>query len=128
MTDRELFQKAFEALEDMMEEFRRYDLPYGSKAYSSAKDARLGLYARLSKEEQKPVAYIYEFYADMGNKGLAFEEQPSAYNIPLYVSLPDKLLPLTDEQIELINECGDTDSYKFARAIEAAHGIGKRND
>ena len=125
MTDRELFQKAFEALEDMMEEFRCYDLPYGSKAYSSAKEARLDLYARLSKEEQKPVAYMYEFYADMGHKGLAFEEQPSAYNIPLYAS-PPKLIPLTDEQLELINECGDTDSYKFALAIEAAHGIGEK--
>ena len=127
MTDRELFQKAFEALEDMMEEFRRHDLPYGSKAYSSAKEARLDLYARLSKEEQKPVAYIYEFYADMGNKGLAFEEQPSAYNIPLYVS-PPKLIPLTDEQImEMYNEPrSDAEMIAFARAIEAAHGIGEK--
>lgn len=26
---------------------------------------------------------------------------------------------LTDEELEIINDCGDTDSYKFARAIEA---------
>jgi len=26
---------------------------------------------------------------------------------------------LTDEELELINDCGDTDSLKFARAIEA---------
>ena len=26
---------------------------------------------------------------------------------------------LTDEELELLNDCGDTDSYKFARAIEA---------
>ena len=26
---------------------------------------------------------------------------------------------LTDEELETINDCGDTDSYKFARAIEA---------
>ena len=25
---------------------------------------------------------------------------------------------LTDEEIELLNDCGDTDSYKFAKAIE----------
>ena len=25
---------------------------------------------------------------------------------------------LTDEELETINDCGDTDSYKFARAIE----------
>jgi hypothetical protein len=26
---------------------------------------------------------------------------------------------LTDGELELINECGETDSYKFAKAIEA---------
>ena len=26
---------------------------------------------------------------------------------------------LTDEELELLNDCGDTDSYQFARAIEA---------
>jgi hypothetical protein len=26
---------------------------------------------------------------------------------------------LTDEELELLNDCGDTDSYKYARAIEA---------
>lgn len=26
---------------------------------------------------------------------------------------------LTDKELELLNDCGDTDSYKFARAIEA---------
>lgn len=26
---------------------------------------------------------------------------------------------LTNEELELLNDCGDTDSYKFARAIEA---------
>ena len=56
LTDRELMQQAFEALEDMMKEFRGHDLPYGSKAYAKAKYARLDLYARLSKPEQKPVA------------------------------------------------------------------------
>jgi hypothetical protein len=25
---------------------------------------------------------------------------------------------LTDDELELLNDCGDTDSYKFARAIE----------
>ena len=32
----------------------------------------------------EPVAWMYEFYADMGHKGLAFEEQRSAHNTPLY--------------------------------------------
>ena len=52
MTDRELMQQALDALQEMMEEFRGHDLPYGSKAYAKAKDARLDLYARLAKPEQ----------------------------------------------------------------------------
>ena len=30
---------------------------------------------------------------------------------------------LTDDELEVLNDCGDTDSYQFAKAIEAAHGI-----
>jgi hypothetical protein len=54
-TDRELMRQAFEALEDMMEEFRGHDLLYGSNAYAKAKDARLDLYTRLAKPDpQQP--------------------------------------------------------------------------
>lgn len=71
--------------------------------------------------QQEPVAWIYEFYADRGHLGLAFEPQRSADNTPLY-GAPQPLrewVDLTDEELEIINDCGDTDSYKFARAIEA---------
>jgi uncharacterized protein involved in tolerance to divalent cations len=37
----EVNQELLEALEEMMAEFRGYDLPYGSKAYAKAKDAIL---------------------------------------------------------------------------------------
>ncbi len=35
------------------------------------------------------------------------------------VAEPHKWVGLTDEELEMLNDCGDTDSYKFARAIEA---------
>ena len=137
MIDRELFQKAFEALEDMMQEFRKYDLPYGSKAYAKAKDARLYLYARLSKPEQEPVAWrtfdgegdydyrnydMNENYADEWNKT---HPKHKGWGEPLYTALPTQRKPLTDDQImEMYNEPrSDAEMIEFARAIEAAHGI-----
>jgi len=54
----------------------------------------------LAQPEQEPVAWIYEFYADMGHKGLAFEEQRSAYNTPLYTAPPQRTwVGLTDEDL-----------------------------
>lgn len=41
----ELLKQADEALDAMMAEFRALDLPYGSKAYALAKDARLDIHA-----------------------------------------------------------------------------------
>jgi hypothetical protein len=46
------------------------------------------LRARLSEPEQEPVAFMYEFFADKGNRGLAFESQQYADNIPLYKAPP----------------------------------------
>ena len=135
MTDRELFQKAFEALEDMMEEFRCYDLPYGSKAYSSAKEARLDLYARLSKPEQEPVAwrtfdgeggYDYRDYDMNENYAEKWDKQNPKHKgwvEPLYTS-PQPNKPWaglsTDEIYGMYNEPrSDAEMVEFARAIEA---------
>lgn len=60
--------------------------------------------------KHEPVAWIYEFYADMGHKGLSFEEQPSAYNTPLYTAPPHhasdvkkrEWAGLTDEEVDEI--------------------------
>lgn len=50
MTDlRKAAEQALDALEAMMAEFKALDLPYGSKAYALAKDARLDLRAALAK-------------------------------------------------------------------------------
>ena len=50
----------------------------------------LPLYTMPPHPDQEPVAWMYEFYADMGHKGLAFEEQRSAYNTPLYITPPQR--------------------------------------
>jgi hypothetical protein len=40
-------------------------------------------------------------------------------NARLKAAAQQQWVGLTDEELELLNDCGDTDSYKFARAIEA---------
>ena len=50
-------------------------------------------------------------------KDCLFQMQEAAKQ--LAVSQPAEWVGLTDDELELLNDCGDTDSYKFARAIEA---------
>jgi hypothetical protein len=40
----------------------------------------------LAQPAQEPVAYIYEFWADRGHKGLSFTLENSADNTPLYTT------------------------------------------
>jgi hypothetical protein len=79
----------------------------------------------LAKQEQgEPVAW-YEYNQDLDAWFLAYTNNPKAKSRPLVFgdTTPPQLKPLTDEQIEQMWErTGDYDS--FARAIEAAHGIG----
>lgn len=64
---------------------------------------------------QEPVAWIYEFYADMGHKGLSFKEQPSAYNTPLYTVPPKReWVSLTDAEM-----CECYNSPNVGYAVEA---------
>lgn len=49
LIDRTVVVWALEALDAMMAEFRALDLPYGSKAYALAKDARLDLRTALAE-------------------------------------------------------------------------------
>ena len=82
------------------------------------------------KAKDEPVAYIYEFWADRGHKGLSFEKERSADNTPLYTTPPPVAEPhkrtwvgLTDDEIVLIvAECAASHQHTdihFARAIEA---------
>lgn len=48
LMSKELLQQALDALESMKQEFRGYDLPYGSKAYAQANEAAHVLRAALA--------------------------------------------------------------------------------
>ncbi len=79
-------------------------------------------------EKQEPVAYLYEFFADRGHPGLAFEPQRSADNTPLYAAPPQRQ-PLWKEAE---NRCPYPEANPRTRnawldgwgAAERAHGIG----
>lgn len=144
MADRELMQQAFEALEDMMEEFRGYDLPYGSKAYAKAKDARLDLYARLAKPEQQPaqqqepVATDWERVARVQDAKLramcdepgGFEKLCEVMDRYEHTSPPAQRKPLTmQERTSIVrantsfHDKKEIDAYGIIDDVEAAHDI-----
>jgi hypothetical protein len=78
-------------------------------------------------DEQKPVAVIYSVRVGGGIEGSLRKGANAAEVIgkPLYTH---PVRPLTDDEIALIiGECAarhEHTDYGFARAIEAAHGIG----
>lgn len=103
MTDlRKAAEQALDALEAMMAEFKALDLPYGSKAYALAKDARLDLRAALAKStvpsdcanshqpEPQPVAWRAVGGSIWGHKG-------SEDDTPLYTHPPQQQEPVCDE-------------------------------
>ena len=76
---------------------------------------------RMAQPEQEPVAWM-DKYVDIYKD--VFEVLST--DTPLYTAPPQRK-PLTDEQLEAMAEKCVTNCYfdtlKFARAIEAAHGI-----
>ena len=80
--DRETVEQALKALEVATTPLAK-DRQEVLRAQAAIKEA-----LAEPAQKQEPVAWIYEFYADMGHKGLAFEEQPSAHNTPLYTHPP----------------------------------------
>ena len=105
--------------------------PIGSKELLA--NVRLAI---KQMEQREPAAYLYEFFADRGHLGLAFEPQRSADNTPLYTA-PHQ--PLTDDLCErickaikaeddkLIDEAAymldSDDCIRIVREQFAAHGI-----
>lgn len=88
-----------EAAQEMLHALEHAEIdPHSSDAVYKAMDAlkaalvedAMQKFSEVNQELEaalaEPVAWIYEFYADMGHKRLAFEEQPSAYNTPLYAT------------------------------------------
>ena len=69
-------------------------------------------------EKQEPVAWMQENQPELYVK--EEKDEKRGYVIPLYTTPQQRTwVGLTDEEIELLNDCGDTDSYKFAKSIEA---------
>ena len=125
---RKAAEMALDALEAMMAEFKALDLPYGSKAYALAKDARLDLRAALAELEQEPVAYIHRHgnHWEVTERYLCDDEKARGWTEePLYTHPPQRK-PLTDEEIQELSQQHKFDSrmMKFVRIIERAHGIG----
>jgi hypothetical protein len=80
---------------------------------------RLGKEALAELEQEEPMAWVYEFWADPGYKGLSFEPQRYADNIPLYF-LPKKpqWFGLTKEEENELWESTDSD-WELMKRTEA---------
>jgi len=90
--------------------------------------------AHLAQPEQEPVAYMHPrggfIHAD--HMGLVTGLELDTFTIPLYTAPPQRK-PLTDEHIERLEALcidpvdasgwGFLNRNRFARAVEAAHGI-----
>ena len=130
MTDRELMQQALEALEEINK------LSVGENAIclpaeiDTAMDA---LRERLAQPEQEPVAHVYLFEPN-GRPRVAWDNAKDIKIGDKLYTAPPQRKPLTDGEIwstyknlwmfhpaEEPRLAGDV--LKFARAIEAAHGI-----
>lgn len=84
-------QQALDALEAMMAEFKALDLPYGSKAYALAKDARLDLHAALAESVEKSVLLFdgmtpQEF---VGNELYKFQEATGCDTAEEYIAMTE---------------------------------------
>jgi len=128
----EALRLALEALEGVLDDSPKVlDASISGGLYEvvQCRDAITAIKAALEAKDE-PVAYIYEFWADRGHKGLSFEKERSADNTPLYTTPPPVAEPhkrtwvgLTDDEIVLIvAECAASHQHTdihFARAIEA---------
>ena len=128
MTEREALKLALEALKyPLNQSHENFNV---DMAELLAHRAITAIEEALAQPEQKPVAFICEFYADEGHPFVSFEPVTHGTNTPLY-STPPQRKPLTDEEIKHAwYEACKTDVELtaqlvvcFARAIEAAHGI-----
>ena len=126
MTDRELMQQALEALEEINK------LSVGENAIclpaeiDTAMDA---LRERLAQPEQEPVAHVYLFEPN-GRPRVAWDNAKDIKIGDKLYTAPPQRKPLMDEEIltyrHMIDWTAEWSYIDFARAVEAAHGIGQQ--
>ena len=104
-----------------------YPLSDADKKIQEATTSLHQTIAEAEAEKQEPVAYRYW---NEHNKCFFFCDSPEPVDGSVYEPLynhPQPCKPLTDEQIEKMRHLIDWTAHwsygKFARAIEAAHGI-----
>ena len=136
-TDREIMRQALEALEASMPVVIS---PKAHEDLCTALRERLARqepqcahgidrtecgWCKPARREQEPVAWMW---ADQ--TVTTDPDRADGTWTPLYTAPQPAQQPLTEEQIALISvECAAThrhDDFDFARAIEAAHGIGEK--
>ena len=117
MTKDEALKLALEALEEAWYHVGTFQPT--EKAIDLYDEARTAIKEALAQPEQEPVAW-------MNDMGTHIDLNVSGRGTPLYTTTPQRK-PLSDEEIETYRHMIDWTAHwsyiKFARAIEAAHGI-----
>ena len=131
MTDRELMEKALDALESVFEGDDKgaeyWTVTGGTYEAVECMQVMRALRARLAQPEQEPVAYmdmygqVYNPHELNGEIRIKYLMKMQDAPTPLYYAPPQRdWQGLTDEEIHaVLKSCNTTDTYKYFRAIEA---------
>jgi hypothetical protein len=145
---KEALKLAQEALEGVLDDSSKVmDASISGGLYEvvQCREAITAIKEALAQPEQEPVAWQLTFRDEYDNprREVLYSKKHLDSHVehntnvrglicvvtPLYTS-PPKRQPLTDGEIwQLVNDCSfnrDLHADKFARAIEAAHGIGEK--
>jgi hypothetical protein len=126
---RQALELALEALQFALHvgfpESSESQIKKGEKAYQQHRAAITAIKEALAKLEQEPVATLDDLEQEIYENTRQFVSRDvMEWMLKRYYTTPPQRKPLTDEQIEQLEQ--DTCAMEFpetARAIEAAHGI-----
>lgn len=124
---REVMEISLEALLLTVEEMRSL---YGSAI--EQEDAIEALRATLAQPEPEPVAWMHKFIDDVITKNRPTDITRNAGRWTALYTVPPQRKPLSDDELLAALKSVDSETARlpngfklFARAIEAAHGIGE---
>lgn len=128
-----MFDAAITALRQALEQPECNQHPDAPHGFNRDASHSLGRYVcDCEGWEQEPVAWRYKIVDCFGRPVWTLKTPKTDTRVlesqPLYTSPPPQRKALTDEQImEMYNHPrSDAEMIEFARAIEAAHGIGEK--